>query len=231
MKKVISFCIYGNQLMYTEGILKNLELAKIIYPDWVVYVYYNNTVPIEMIEKYKLFDNCELFDMTGFSGPGVLWRFLPKDGVERFISRDGDSRLSMREKNAVDDWILSGKSLHIMRDHPHHGYPIYAGLFGLVVSENLNLKDDVLEFVGPNNNQLFNKYADTPFLDKYVYNKYVVNGDMICHDSCYTTFPYSKPFPTKMEDHRFVGEIYDGNNNRSHQYSDWLNRKELGYEL
>jgi len=232
MKKVISFSIYGDQPMYTIGILRNLELAKIIYPDWKVYVYYNDTVPMDMIEKYKSFDNCEVFDMTNFPGPGVLWRFTPKENVERFISRDGDSRLSMREKYAVDEWISSGKSLHIMRDHPHHGVPIYAGLVGLVVTEDLNLKNDITTFIGYNAHQnlnLFNKYIDTPFLNQYVYERFVSNGDVICHDSCHTQFPYSKPFPTKMEDQRFIGEIYDQFDNRKEQYREWINRKELGY--
>ena len=230
MDKVISFSIYGDKLMYTVGLLRNLELSKEIYPGWKVYVYYNNTVPSEFIEKYRQFDNCELFDMTGFNCPGVLWRFLPKDGVERFISRDADSRLLIREKLAVDEWIQSGKSLHIMRDHPHHGYPIYAGLFGLVVTENLNLKDDILTFVNRNNgNDLFNKFADTPFLNEFVYNKYVGSGDMICHDSYYTTYPFSKPFPVKLKDYKFIGEIHDEYDNRNNDYLIWMNKKEVGY--
>ena len=218
--------------MYTIGVLKNLELAKIIYPDWKVYVYYNNSVPSDIIEKYRQFDNCELFDMTNFPGPGVLWRFTPKEDVERFISRDGDSRLSMREKHAVDEWIESGKTLHIMRDHPHHGVQMYAGLFGLVVSEDLNLKKDIILYVSntnPINTVLYNKYIDTPFLNQFVYERFVKEGDVICHDSCFDRYPYSKPFPTKMEDHRFIGEIYDENDNRKEQYTLWINRKELGY--
>lgn len=72
MDKVISFSIYGNMPMYTIGLLKNLELAKKIYSDWKVYVYYNTTVPPEYIEKYKEFDNCKLFDMSDLRCPGVF---------------------------------------------------------------------------------------------------------------------------------------------------------------
>jgi hypothetical protein len=234
MKKVISFSIYGDKPMFTIGILRNLELAKTVYPDWKVYVYYNNTVPKDMIEKYSQFDNCELFDMTDFQCPGVLWRFLPKENVERFISRDADSRISMREKHAVDEWIESGKSLHIMRDHPYH-IQLYAGLFGLVVTEDLDLKKDILTFISnisPEDANLYNKSIDTPFLDQYVYNRYIGNGDIICHDSCHTQFPYSKPFPTKMEDQRFIGEVYDENDKRSPFWAGyllWKKTKELGY--
>ena len=230
MKKVISFSIYGNKPMYTIGILKNLELSSVIYPGWDVYIYYNNTVPQEFIEKYKNFDNVTLFDMTGFSGPGVLWRFLPKDNVERFISRDGDSRLSMREKYAVDEWIESRKSLHIIRDHPNHGVPIYAVLFGLVVTPELNMKKDILNWNSMYYFDLYYKYADTPFLNEYVYNKYIKYGDIICHNSCdWSEFPYSKPFPTKMENYHFVGEIFDEYDNRKEQYMNWIDKKEFGY--
>lgn len=45
-------------------------------------------------------------------------------GVDVFISRDADSVLSARESAAVQDWLRSGKTLHVMHDHPHHGVPI-----------------------------------------------------------------------------------------------------------
>ena len=34
MKKIISFCLWGNDPKYTVGALRNAELAKTIYPDW-----------------------------------------------------------------------------------------------------------------------------------------------------------------------------------------------------
>jgi hypothetical protein len=231
MDKVISFSIYGNTPMYTTGLLKNLQLSKDIYPDWKVYIYYNNTVPKNFIEQYRQFDNCKLFDMSDFPGPGVLWRFLPKENVERFVSRDADSRLLIREKMAVDEWIESAKSLHIMRDHPHHGLPIYAGLFGLVVTPDLNLREDILNFVNSYYNpHLFNKFSDTHFLNKYVYNRFI--NDMISHNSCYYNpeFPNSKPFPIRIDksDFKFVGEIYNEDDSRNIQYR--VGVKEYGYE-
>lgn len=48
--------------------------------------------------------------------------------MARFISRDTDSRLGLRESAAVDEWVKSGKMLHTMRDHPvGHTAPILAG--------------------------------------------------------------------------------------------------------
>ena len=51
--------------------------------------------------------------------------------VEFWISRDADSRLSWREKNAVDEWLVSGKTAHLMRDSVNHVYTMMAGMFGI----------------------------------------------------------------------------------------------------
>jgi len=228
MKRVISFSIYGNDKKYTVGLLRNLELSPKIYPWWIVYIYYNNSVPIEMINEYSKFENVKMICMDEYNIPGVFWRFFPNDDVERFISRDTDSRLSMREKNAVDEWIESGKSLHIMRDHPHHEIPIHAGLFGVKIDPSLNIEKEALKWLSNlNMNGLYQKTSDHPFLKKIIYDKYLDNGDMICHDSYFTHHPFSKPFPTKMEDYRFIGEIYDENENRYYQYTEWIGKKEI----
>jgi hypothetical protein len=228
MKRVISFSIYGNNNKYTKGLLKNIELSPIVYPGWDIYVYYNNTVPEDIIETYKQHDNVSVFDMSDYNIPGVFWRFFPKDYIERFISRDTDSRLSFREKYAVDEWIESGKSLHVMRDHPHHEIPIHAGLFGVVIDKNLDIRKESLKWLTDIKvSDLYQKTADHPFLKKIIYDKYLEKKDMICHDSYFTHHPLSKPFPTMMEDYRFVGEIYDENDNREYQYREWINKEEI----
>ena len=56
------------------------------------------------------------------------------------LSRDSDSLLNIREKKAVDEWIKSDKSFHIMRDHKYHKTRILAGM--LPVSKlNLNYNE------------------------------------------------------------------------------------------
>ena len=57
------------------------------------------------------------------------------------ISRDLDSRFSDREKFAVQEWLNSNKSHHIMRDHPHHDFEVLGGLWGSkVTDENIRLR-------------------------------------------------------------------------------------------
>lgn len=225
---VISFSVFGKDPKYTVGLLKNLELSKIIYPNWIVYIYYNNTVPEEFIEKYKKFDNVVLYDMSNYNIPGMFWRFLPFQEVERFISRDADSRLSMREKLAVDEWIHSDKTLHIMRDHPHHDVCIFGGMFGLKIDQNFILEYKINEWIIDKDKSLFNRMGDVYFLRDVVYSNYVDKGDVLAHDSVYTNkYPFSKPFPTPMVDYRFVGEIYHPDDNRYYQFMDWIGREEI----
>ena len=43
------------------------------------------------------------------------------------MSRDLDSLASDREVAAVTEWLRSGRSFHVMRDHPQHGTEILGG--------------------------------------------------------------------------------------------------------
>ncbi|KAB7500862.1 hypothetical protein Anas_06871 [Armadillidium nasatum] len=48
------------------------------------------------------------------------------------MSRDLDSEVLRREYDAVSEWLNSTtKSLHIMRDHPHHRHQILGGIWGM----------------------------------------------------------------------------------------------------
>ena len=63
---------------------------------------------------------------------GMLWRFLPlvDPQVSVMVSRDLDSRLTAREQAAVEDWLETGLSFHVMRDHISHSKEILAGMWG-----------------------------------------------------------------------------------------------------
>ena len=53
---------------------------------------------------------------------GMFHRFLvaADNSVDSYIIRDVDSRLNARDRLAVEDWIKSKKSVHILRDHVNH---------------------------------------------------------------------------------------------------------------
>ena len=46
------------------------------------------------------------------------------------MSRDIDSRFGDRENGAVQEWLHSDKSIHVMRDHVNHDVPMLACCWG-----------------------------------------------------------------------------------------------------
>ena len=62
----------------------------------------------------------------------MFWRCEPcwDPSVSISVFRDTDSRINSREKHAVDAWMSSDKTFHIMRDHPFHGYYMLGGMWG-----------------------------------------------------------------------------------------------------
>eukprot|EP00729_Bicosta_minor_P014031 gene14031-30990_t len=122
-KWVVCYSMYGGASpRYTDGAFANTELIKAVFPGWVMRVYHDDTVPADILKELQQL-GVELRDMTrsGLSNK-MTWRFTAASdaSVDRFLIRDLDSRLSIREKVAVDEWILSGKKFHVMRDHPSH---------------------------------------------------------------------------------------------------------------
>ena len=63
----------------------------------------------------------------------MIWRFFPTldTQVDAFMSRDLDSIVTPREVKAVEEWVQSGKTLHTMRDHPQHNFPMLGGMWGV----------------------------------------------------------------------------------------------------
>ena len=88
---------------------------------------------------------------------GMVWRFAPMADplVSEWHCRDLDSRISPRELSAVEDWQISGRTYHIMRDHPYHVATIVGCCFGMKITSDNYLTmtdnfDKMLDFVGKN---------------------------------------------------------------------------------
>jgi len=106
MKKIISYSLWGTNPRYTIGAIRNAELAKVIYPDWLCRFYTGDDVPKNITDHLLALD-AEVIDMNGTGWNGMFWRFLAADSDNIIISRDTDSRLNQREKFAVDEWLNS----------------------------------------------------------------------------------------------------------------------------
>lgn len=200
--KYLSFSLWGDKPIYNIGAIKNSELWKEIYPEWQMVVYYDNTVPSKTIEILNS-NGVETIHMSD-NIFGCFWRFLISDrpDCEYAIFRDTDSRISYRERYAVDSWVSSNKTVHIMRDHPYHRIPagndklgILAGMWG-IKGNVIPISEMIKKFIS---NKSDHYGIDQTFL-KVIYS--IFENDNLTHDEFFTNNPY----PQKRTDSRFVGE-------------------------
>ena len=204
MIKVIAFSLWGTDPKYTIGAIRNAELAKEIYPDWVCRFYVGNDVSRDITgELIKLGSEVVFMGDSGWNG--MFWRFFAADSADVMISRDTDSRLGLREKAAVDEWLDSDKDFHIMRDHPYHATEILGGMWGVRRGILCGIKDMIADY---NKGDFDDKYqVDQNFLRDVVYPM-VLHRAMV-HDE-YFNDPTRQPFPTqRINDQDFVGQVYD----------------------
>eukprot|EP01080_Neovahlkampfia_damariscottae_P005290 gene5290-8908_t len=209
-KKVISFGLYGADPKYTVGTIQNCNLAKTIYPGWICKIYYDKTVPTDIIKQLNAMNNTETMEITNpklLKGGirGMFWRFLTFEfdpEVEIMIVRDSDSRLSIREKEAVDAWLQSGKGFHIMRDNPYHGIPILGGTWGAKRGAIPVMLPEIEKYPKDTWQQ------DQNFLQGVIWPK--VKDNQVSHDA-YTcmSFPNSRPFPSPRVGKVHVGSVCD----------------------
>lgn len=198
--KVIAFSLWGDNPMYTQGAIKNADLAKELYPDWKCWFYIGKSCPDEVIQELSSRDNCTVIRMREEGNwSAMFWRFLPASNpaVEVMISRDADSRLTERERAAVEEWLESPLGFHIMRDHPYHGVPILGGMWGAkrgVLSDMRKLIED--------STQGDYWQVDQEFLRDKVYNR--IKDNAMVHDE----FFEKKPFPTPRIKREFIGMAY-----------------------
>ena len=223
--KYITYSLWGENKVYTYGIIENVLDAKKFYEGWIVRVHYNDTVPQNIVDWLKLQDNVEVVHHPGTKAKAsnTLWRFedlFIKDAI--VLSRDADSRFTDREVKLVNEWLGSNKDFHIIRDHKHHMVPILAGTFGC--------RNNCLEYIGipgplRNINSVPTKYVrgnelldeftktytgdhdayliDQIFLAYYVYNFINCNALIHCSHNAYEPFAIS----VDPVEHGFVGEV------------------------
>ena len=212
MKKIISFSLWGDNPKYTVGAIKNAELIDTIYPGWIGRFYCGKSVPIDIIEILKTYTNVEVIEMEeNGDWSGMFWRFYACEDSDVMISRDTDSRLNLREKNAVDEWLNSDKDFHIMRDHPYHNALILGGMWGVRNGILKNIVDLIKNY---NKGDFWQ--VDQNFLREQIY-PIVVNTSFV-HDSYHNINSWSKNFSIERIDQEFVGDVFDEHNQRHSQY-------------
>jgi len=202
-QNVIAFSLYGENERYTQGAIENAKLYKQIYPGWTMVVYHDAAVPKHILATLKS-HNVWLNDMSKSSMNKMSWRFTAgSDKVSLFCCRDIDSRLSLREKYAVDEWIDSGKKYHVMRDHPSHSnYAMSGGMWCASAAAFSFISEKIKEIPAQDT-----YLKDMNWLNEYIWKE--AKDNVLQHDSfsC-DKFAGAKPFPSLRVGWEHVGSVF-----------------------
>lgn len=200
-KKVVSFSLWGNSEVYLQGALKAVTQVQTRYPDWESWFFLGADVPIQT--RKALVSRGAVLREGPDWGPwsGMYWRFLATEelDVSIMLSRDVDADILEREVAAVDEWLESGKSIHIMRDHPKHEMPIMGGMWGC----RAGLLRDIRNLIQKHGK--FDRYGrDQEFLANFIYPQFV--NDLFIHSECiYFPRELVRKNPIARSEFEFVG--------------------------
>jgi hypothetical protein len=204
-KKIISFSLWGNNSLYTKGALLNVDEAKEVYPEWICRFYISDDCPIVQELKNK---NCEVTVMKKDIGfIPAFWRFSAASdiNVDYVIFRDCDSIVNSKEAAAVEEWIKSGKKLHLMKDaQPHKIETIMAGMWGVRGKVIKNIDSLISSWISFNDIKY--KYTDQVFLKKIIWP---LLKDSVINHGYNSPSGVSLPFPPhkKMKYGEYVGQV------------------------
>jgi hypothetical protein len=230
MTKVISFSLWGQDLKYCIGAIRNADLAQQFYPDWQCVFQLDAIVPNIIEDKLNEFENTIVIrridpktnGLTKGDWRAMMWRFelICEPSVEVMLVRDCDSRLSAREAAAVEEWMVSDKQFHSMRDHVFHSVPILGGLWGMKQGNISRSAFKALLDSWPTEDRL---QTDQEFLAKEVWVRY--NHHILCHDDGFFTHLWGgQSFPSPRSGLEFVGQVYDEHDVATKYYEEELSK-------
>jgi hypothetical protein len=217
MNKIISYCLYGDKDLYCLGLIENIDIINKEYNDWKIYVYYHN-IPDKILDILKNKKNTYLFECcyNGYKWEGMFWRFYPieNNSIDYFLSRDADSRITKREINLVNEWILSNKCFHIIRDNPEHKTEILGGTFGVNVKKFMDISISYdFKNIDFYKNEFYNIYdknverwPDQYFLKEIIYP--IIKENNLTHIS-YENVRYSENDILIPQSINFIGAVIE----------------------
>ena len=226
MANVLAFCLWGNDPKYVGGMLENAKLAPSIYPNWQVRCYVGSSVDESTVQKLLDASVHVLRKSESGDWKGMFWRFEPMsqdDGtINACISRDTDSRLSSREKEAVDEWLASDKTLHVMRDHPWHSAAIMGGMWGFRPSKEKRMKQWLSSYV---HQQAVDQWqTDQHFLRDVVWPN-IPDSEKCIHDEFFVStqsITTAQRFPSPRPPNTFVGQVWIPDDNQPSNPKQWI---------
>ena len=206
--KIIAFSLWGNDPKYTIGAIRNAEIAYELFSGWnnggwKCRFYCGEDVEDEVKNELIRLDS-EIVEMGGTGWNGMFWRFFAADGDDTMISRDTDSRLGLRERAAINEWIDSDKDFHIMRDHPYHATEILGGMWGAKNGILKGVKQMIQDYETGDFDQKYQ--VDQNFLREVAYP--MVKDSAMVYDEFFEKKPFPRDAPKRTASD-FVGQVYN----------------------
>jgi hypothetical protein len=194
-ENVIAYCLWGNEPRYQVPLLENVRLQPHLFPGWTIRVYHDETVDPSYLATLAS-RGAQLQAMQLPPGQPahrkLLWRFdvISDPTIKRFLCRDADSLLSVKERVAVDAWLQSYHYFHAMRDWYSHTDLLLAGMWGGVG----NILPDVSTLLRAYTAwRVENDHVDQDVLAETVWP--TIRGSVLIHDSIFAPCLGSVPFP------------------------------------
>lgn len=183
-RHIIAFSLFGADPKYVQSAIANAEAARYVYPGWCCRFYLDASVPAPAVARLQALGAQVV--MAPADKPavpwGTLWRFLVADdaGVDRYLVRDADSVVNVREAVAVNEWLASDRHFHVMRDHFDHSDLVLAGLWGGVRGALPPLADLATRHLA-RAGSVQNRTADQEFLRDVLWP--TIRRSLLTHDS------------------------------------------------
>ncbi len=202
-KSVIAFSLWGNNMRYLDGALRNTLVARYLYPGWTPRFYVDDSVPASVCKTLQSM-GAQIISM-GPEKPastwGLFWRFLAADDpqVGTVLMRDADSVINWRERAAVADWQAGPAAVHVMRDWPTHCQLMLAGMWGTRTGTLPKLEPLIRDYLAATAHVRNNRARDQHFLAEVLWP--YVRPQVREHDTCFgrgTPFPAGTELPFPM---------------------------------
>ncbi len=206
-QRIVSFSLYGNNPKFTYGAIENAKYVANNMPGWVALFYVGDDVSRRIVSKLLELGAIIKIQESTWHKNGMFWRFkVFRDFLPEYaIIRDSDSRITARELAAVEEWIGSGKTLHIMRDHPYHNVRIPGGMWGGTskLADLVPIESDLAKYSTA-------RGQDQVFLSEYIYP--MVRKSICVHDSFFLINLKRRQFPLQRIENEYVGEQFESDN-------------------
>ena len=201
--KYVSYSLYGEDTMYSLGLLRNIKSISQLLPDYQVISYVAKNFSPEYLKELSNLGAIAVLQESDWPTNGMFWRFLAihLPDADRVLFRDCDSDISDREVAAIREWEDSGMAFHIMRDHPLHTAPILGGMWGAIPSEISKYFTKNLFF-----NFSVEKGQDQEFL-ALIYP--AVRSKSLVHDSFFHVEKNARKFKMPRVHGEYIGEPLD----------------------